>query len=45
MRTFIIHWLNNTTSKIRGYDIADAFNKAGYGYGYLSEIDWWEEVK
>lgn len=39
MRTFIIHWLDNTTS------IDDAFMKAGYGSGALSAVDWWKEVK
>lgn len=45
MRAFIIHWLDNTTSKIYGYSIDDAFMKAGFGAGALSAIDWWEEVK
>jgi len=44
-KEFLIHWLGDSTpEKIKGYDVADAFRKAGIGAGALSAVDWVEEV-
>ena len=47
MRTkiFIIHWLDGKVEEISGDNIADAFNKAGYGAGAVAAIDYYEEKK
>jgi hypothetical protein len=48
-RTFMLHWLKGETyydkpTKIQGYDIEDAFRKAGFGRGAISAIDFWQEI-
>lgn len=46
MKTFILHWLGSSEPEtIKGYDIADAFRRAGYGGGALAALDYYEEVK
>jgi hypothetical protein len=45
MKKFIIHWNNKTTTDVEGYDIADAFRRAGFGGGILRAVDYWEEIK
>jgi len=45
MKTFILHWRGGMKDQIvEGYDIADAFNKAGIGHGALPALDYWEPV-
>jgi|688.fasta_scaffold1212527_1 hypothetical protein len=44
MKTFILHWLGSSEPEtIKGYDIADAFRRAGYGDGALAALDYYEE--
>lgn len=43
-KMFILHWLHGKTEEISGYDIADAFSKAGYGGGALGALDYYEEI-
>lgn len=45
MKTFTLYWLDGLTEQIFGYDIADAFRRAGYGAGALKALDYYEEVK
>lgn len=45
MRTFILHWLDNSTEEAKGSDIADAFQKNGYGSEAIKALDWYEEIK
>ena len=46
MKTFILHWLgSNKPETIQGYDIADAFKRAGYSGGAIAALDYYEEVK
>lgn len=45
MNTYLLHWRDKTTNEIKGNDIADAFNKGGYGLGCLRALDYWEELK
>lgn len=44
-KTFILHWITGDDETIYGYDIADAFRRAGYGGGAIRALDWYEEVK
>jgi len=44
MKKFKIHWLTGSTEIIEGYDIADAFRRAGYGGGANRAVDWYEEI-
>jgi hypothetical protein len=45
MKTFKLHWLHGQVDTVEGYDIADAFRRAGFGGGALAALDYWEEVK
>ena len=46
MKTFILYWLGNLEpEKVKGYDIADAFRRAGYNGGAIAALDYYEEVK
>jgi rRNA maturation protein Nop10 len=42
---FKIHWYDKKESVIHGFDIEDAFRKAGYGGGILRAIDYWEKIE
>jgi flavin-binding protein dodecin len=44
-KTFKLHWLTGQSEVVNGYDIADAFSKAGYGAGAVRALDWYEEIK
>ena len=44
-KTFVLHWLDESTEKICGPDISTAFTMAGYGAGALIALDYFEEVK
>lgn len=44
MKTFRLHWLDQKTEEVQGYDIADAFRRAGYGGGAIAALDWYEEI-
>lgn len=41
---FKIHWKDKKESIIRGFDIEDAFRKAGFGGGILKAVDYWEKI-
>ena len=45
MKKYKLCWLNGITEIIEGYDIVDAFNRAGIGRGALPALDYFEEVK
>ena len=44
-KMFILHWLTGKEETVKGISISDAFTKAGYGYGALKALDYYEEVK
>lgn len=44
MKTFAFHWNHNKTVTLRGDDPVDALNRAGYGPGTLSALDYYDEV-
>jgi hypothetical protein len=44
LKKFRFHWLTGEVEEAEGYDIADAFRRAGYGGGALRALDYWEEV-
>ena len=45
-KIFKLHWLDILKSEeiIRGFDISDAFMKAGYDGGAINALDYFEEV-
>ena len=45
LKTFRFHWLGGKVETAKGFDVADAFRKAGYGGGAIRALDWVEEVK
>ncbi len=45
MKKYRIYWINGISETIEGYDVVDAFNRAGIGHGALSVLDYYEEVK
>ena len=45
MKKFILRWLTDKDETITGYDIEDAFRRAGIGGGAIRALDYWEEVK
>lgn len=44
-KTFKLYWLDGSTEIVKGYDIADAFRKAGYGGGAIRALDYHKEIK
>lgn len=49
IRTFRLYWLTKRNNEpvvevVTGYDIADAFRRAGYGAGAMAALDWYEEI-
>lgn len=44
LRHFRFHWRSGEVEDADGYDIADAFRRAGYGGGTLRALDYWEEI-
>lgn len=45
MKKFKLHWINSErTDIIEGQDIADAFNRAGYGAGCM-KMKWIFEIQ
>lgn len=42
-KTFHIYWRNGKKEKVVGYDIADAFAKAGYGGGAINAVDFYKQ--
>lgn len=45
MKKYKLHWLDGHTQIIEGYDVVDAFNRAGIGRGALPALDYYEEIK
>lgn len=45
MKKYKLYWLDEKTEIIEGYDIVDAFNRAGIGRGALLALDYYEEIK
>lgn len=44
MKTFKLFWLDGKEEIVKGTDIANAMNKAGYGAGALAALDYYEEI-
>lgn len=45
MKKYKLYWLDGKTEIIEGYDVVDAFNRAGIGRGALPVLDYYEEIK
>ena len=45
MKKYKLYWLDGTTEIVEGYDIADAFRRAGYGEGAIVILDYYEHIK
>jgi hypothetical protein len=45
MKTFVLHWLDGTTSEVQGNTIAEAFALGGYGGSAINTLDYYEEKK
>ena len=45
MKKYKLYWLDGKTEIIEGYNVVDAFKRAGIGRGALSVLDYYEEVK
>ena len=41
MAKFKLHWLDGSTEIVEGYDVADAFRRAGYAGGAIRALDWY----
>lgn len=41
-QNYLLHWLSGEVETIRGYGIADAVRRAGYGGGAFRALDYWE---
>ncbi len=41
---YALHWRNGDIEYVRGMSIGDAMRNAGYGYGAISALDYWEQV-
>ena len=44
MKKYKLYWLDGHTEVIEGYDVVNAFNRAGIGRGALLVLDY-EEIK
>ena len=45
MKKFRLFWLTGKETDVEGYDIADAFRRAGYGGGALRALDYYKEIR
>lgn len=45
MKKYKLYWLDGKTEMIEGYNVVDAFNRAGIGRGALSALDYYEEIE
>lgn len=45
MIEYNLHWNNGDIVTVKGDDIADAMNKAGYGAGVLKALDYYVEAE
>lgn len=43
--TYRFHWMDGTITESTGQTPAAAFTKAGFGYGAMSVLDYYEEIK
>jgi len=43
MKKYVLYWLTGMAEIVEGVDIADAMNKAGYGFGALKALDFYEK--
>lgn len=41
-KEFEVYWADGKIEILRGIDIADALNSAGYGAGSLAALDYWK---
>ena len=45
MQNFLLHWRSQEKPEpIKGYGIADAIRRAGYGNGAMAALDYWEAI-
>jgi len=44
LKIFMLHWLDGTTTTIKGLDYIHAFDHAGYSLSALSALDYYEEI-
>lgn len=44
-KTFVLHWVNGDREEVKGMSIADAFHRAGHGYGDLKKLSGYEVKK
>lgn len=42
MKKFVLYWLTGKSEVVQGVDIADAMNRAGYGFGALRALDFYD---
>lgn len=42
MRSFVLYWLTGKAEIVKGNNIGDAFNKAGYSSGALRALDFYD---
>lgn len=45
IKRFRLHWHDGKTEIVEGTSIRNAFINAGYGYGAIQALDYFEEVK
>lgn len=45
MSTYVFHWKNGTTDTLDGDDAVNALNRAGFGPGALTALDYYEQVQ
>jgi len=43
MPKYILHWMDGSTSEVEGESCEDAMTKAGYGWGAMRALDYWEK--
>lgn len=43
-KLYRFHWGDKKVDESKGYSVADAFRRLGYGGGALRALDYWEEV-
>ena len=44
MKLYRFHWLDGKVEECKGYGVADAFTRLGYGGGAFAALDYWELV-
>ena len=42
MNEYILYWLDGTSEIVKGFDIADAIRRAGYGHQAIVALDFYD---